>query len=144
MTDFYDEWWTQREAILQAQARGGRVLVTGLGLGLVAVSMLEAAGSHVQQVVAIERSADVIALVAPGLIAAYGGRLKVVCANAFEWLPSAGERYSIGWHDIWPNPHEPGVLAEAERLEQRFAPWCDWQGNWVREYRAAEQIESAV
>jgi hypothetical protein len=141
MTDLYDEWWTQRIAIEQARMRGGDVLITGLGLGLVVASILEPPGARVERVVVIERSADVIGLVAPPLESRYDGRIEVINADAFEWLPPTGQRFSVAWHDIWPNPHQPGVLAQAERLECRYAPCCAWQGNWVREYRAAEDVE---
>jgi len=141
MTDLYDEWWTQRTAIEQARVRGGDVLITGLGLGLVVASILESPQSRVKRVVVIERSADVIGLVAPGLKARYSGQIEVINADAFEWLPPPGQKFSVGWHDIWPNPHEPGLSAEAERLEHRFESYCAWQGNWVRDYLAVEKAE---
>ena len=144
MTDLYDEWWTQRMAIEQARERGGDVLITGLGLGLVVASMLELPGCRVKQVVIIERSADVIGLVAPALENRYGEQFEVINADAFEWLPPPGQRFSVAWHDIWPNPHEPGVLAEAERLESRYQTCCDWQGNWVRDYLATEEAENVA
>lgn len=40
MTDLYEEWWTQRRAIEEARRRGGDVLLTGLGLGLIAEAIL--------------------------------------------------------------------------------------------------------
>jgi len=139
MTDLYDEWWTQRMAIAEARGRGGDVLITGLGLGLVVASILEPPTGLVGRVFVIERSADVIGLVGTQLDNRYGGQIEIINADAFEWLPPAGQRFNTGWHDIWPNPHEPGVLAQAERLERRFEPHCAWQGNWVRDYRAAEE-----
>ena len=141
MTDLYDEWWTQRAAIAQARERGGEVLITGLGLGLVVASMLEPPGSRVKRVVVIERSADVISLVAPSLEQRYQGQIEIINADAFVWLPPSEQRFSVAWHDIWPNPHQPGVMAEAEQLEQHYAPYCAWQGSWVRDYRATEDAE---
>jgi len=139
MTDLYDEWWTQRTAIEQARQRGGNVLITGLGLALVVTSILEPPQCPVNQIVVIEKSAEVIRLVAPQLQRRYGAQVEVVNADAFEWIPPPGQWFSVAWHDIWPNPHEPGVLIQAERLERRYAPYCAWQGNWIREYLAAEQ-----
>jgi hypothetical protein len=144
MTDLYDEWWTQRIAIEQARVRGGDVLITGLGLGLVVASMLEPPGCRVRRVVVVERSSDVIGLVAPALENRYGKQFEVINADAFEWLPPIRQRFSVAWHDIWPNPHEPGVLAQAERLESRYQPCCDWQGNWVRDYLATEKAEKVA
>jgi hypothetical protein len=144
MTDLYDEWWTQRMAIEQARERGGDVLITGLGLGLVVASMLEPPGCRVKRVVVVERSTDVIGLVTPALENRYGEQFEVINADAFEWLPPPGRRFSVAWHDIWPNPHESGVLAEAERLESRYQTCCDWQGNWVRDYLATEEAENVA
>jgi len=79
MTDLYDEWWTQRMAIEQAGVRGGDVLVTGLGLGLVATSMLEFPERRVKRVVVIERSTDVIRLVAPSSAGADGAAGAALC-----------------------------------------------------------------
>ncbi len=139
MTDLYDEWWTQRKAIEQARKRGGDVLITGLGLGLVVTSILEPPTGRVGRVVVIERSADVIRLVARSLEQRYHGLIEIINADAFEWLPQPAQRFSVAWHDIWPNPHEQGVMAQAERLERRYAPYCAWQGNWVRDYLATEE-----
>ena len=138
MTDLYDEWWTQRSAIAEARTRGGDVLITGLGLGLVVMSVLQSPGTRVRRVVVVERSAEVIELVAAHLQQRYGDRVEIVNADAFTWQPPHGQRFSVGWHDIWPNPHERGVMKQAAELERRFAPLCDWQGNWVRAYRDTE------
>src|SRR5882762_8066367 len=77
MTDLYDEWWTQREGIAEALRRGGDVLITGLGLGLVAEAMLRPAASTIRHVTIIELSADVVRLVKPYLEKRYPGRVDV-------------------------------------------------------------------
>jgi hypothetical protein len=141
MTDLYDEWWTQHGAIEQARLCGGNVLITGLGLGLVVTSILESPDCGVKRVFIIERSADVIELVAPRLQRRYNGQIEVINADAYKWLPPPRLRFDVAWHDIWPNPHEPGLLAQAERLERRYASCCAWQGNWVRDYLAVEESE---
>lgn len=138
MTDLYDEWWTQRIAIAEAQRRGGHVLVTGLGLGLVAEAMLES--NPDVRVTVVEFSPDVVKLVAPHLRSRHGSRLEIVEGNAFTWQPPAGARYSVGWHDIWPDPYAATNGAEMQRLDDHYAPYCEWQGFWPREYiRAAER-----
>lgn len=139
MTDLREEWWTQRDAIAEACRRGGHVLITGLGLGLVVESMLQTPGSRVERVSIIEASSDVIALAAGRLRAKYPGRLQVHEADAFSWLPPEGERYSVGWHDIWPNPHDQTRWPEMDVLEDRYRARCDWQGCWVRDYLEAEK-----
>ena len=139
MTDLYDEWWTQRGAMRQACRRGGEVLVTGLGLGLVVESILRAPGSSVKRVSVLERSPDVIRLAGPHLRALHGDRVEIFEGDAFTWQPPPGRHFSVIWHDIWPNPHEPGVFDEVAVLERRFAAFCDWQGSWVTQYREVER-----
>ena len=79
MTDLYDEWWTQRRAIERAREVGGSVLVTGLGLGVVVKEMLaDGVSASIRRIVVLERSADVIRLAAPSLLAELGCRLNVV------------------------------------------------------------------
>lgn len=139
MTDLREEWWTQRRAIAEARRRGGHVLVTGLGLGLVAESMLQTPGSRVERITIVEASGDVIALVASHLEKKYDGRIVVYEGSAFDWNPPPGDRYTVGWHDIWPNPHDSSRWPEMETLEARYQPYCEWQGSWVRDYLDAEK-----
>jgi hypothetical protein len=137
MTDLYDEWWTQRTGIAEALVRGGEVLITGLGLGLVAEAMLRPAENQVHRITIIELSPDVIQLVEPYLHSRYPGKIEIIEADAFTWEPPRGQRFTVGWHDIWPDPHTPQNAGEMERLEERYRPWCDWQGFWPRTYLGA-------
>jgi hypothetical protein len=139
MTDLYDEWWTQRDGIAEALARGGDVVITGLGIGMVAEAILRPAHSRVNHVTIVELSPDVIALVAPYLQSRYPGRIDVVEASALTWEPPAGKRFTVAWHDIWPNPHGPEVRGDMELLEQRYGRFCDWVGFWPKTYYAAEK-----
>ncbi len=134
MTDLYDEWWTQHRAIDEALSRGGEVLVTGLGLGLVIESILGPARSTVHRITVIEQSRDVIGLVAPYLHARYPGRVDVIEADAFAWCPPPGLHFTVGWHDIWPDPYAARCQPEMRALEARYAAICHWQGSWPREY----------
>lgn len=137
MTDLYDEWWTQRQGIDEALARGGEVLVTGLGLGLVVEAILQVGDSPVERVTVLEQSADVIRLVAPHLQTRFAGKVEVIAADAFGWRPADGRRFSVAWHDIWANPYGAETAAEIERLREWHRPWCDWQGFWPETYLAA-------
>lgn len=137
MTDVYDEWWTQRIAVSEAACRGGEVLLTGLGLGLVAEAVLRAAADRVLKITIIELSTDVINLVEPYLASRYRGKVEIIHSDAFAWLPDANSRFTVVWHDIWPDPYGPAVADEMSLLENRYAPYADWQGCWPREYLAA-------
>ena len=144
MTDLREEWWTQRRAIREGIERGGRVLITGLGLGLVVESILEHPGTRAEHVTVVERSPDVIRLVEPHLRGRLGRRLTVVEADALTWEPPVRARYGVAWHDIWPNPHDDAVLPEERRLEERYRPFCDWQGSWVTHYREDERAAATA
>lgn len=133
MTDTFEEWSSQRPGMARACREGGKVLVSGLGLGVVVDSMLRTPGSRVAHVTVVEASADVIRLVGPSLEARHGEQLEIAHGDALTWTPPAGAHYTVGWHDIWPNPYDPRVLAEMDRLEERFASYCAWQGCWARE-----------
>lgn len=137
MTDMLDEWWMQSQAMDEAQRRGGHVLITGLGLGMIVEAILGQPDSlvqcipSVQCITVVEHSDDVIRLVAPHLLARYPERLEIVQGDAFTWTPPAGVRYSVVWHDIWPNPRDPACADDMQRLHARFAACCDWQGSWT-------------
>lgn len=137
MTDLYDEWWTQRDGIAEAIKRGGDVLITGLGIGLVAEAMLRPPESRVNRITIVELSSDVIRLVAPYLQTRYPERIEIVEGSAFTWSPPCGARYSVAWHDIWPNPYASEVAEEIAQLEDHHRPWCEWQGFWPRTYLRA-------
>jgi len=131
MTDLYDELWTQREAVKQAAARGGDILITGLGLGLVTEAIFRSAPA-VNSVTVVEYSEDVISLVGPYLEKQFGKRLRIVHGSAFNWRTR--RHYTVGWHDIWPDPYGGVVERQVARIEKRFSRWCDWQGSWPTAY----------
>ncbi|MCP3962046.1 MAG: hypothetical protein GY719_29745 [bacterium] len=135
MTDLYDEWYTQKIAIDQACRRGGHVLISGLGLGMIVESILRAPSSTVERITVLELSPEVIELVAPHVLARYPGRLEILEADVFAWQPPEGARYTVVWHDIWPNPQAPEALTDMEVLEERYRPVCEWHGCWPREWR---------
>ncbi len=80
----------------------GRLLVTGLGLGVVVNALL--LKPSVDLVVVQEVNRDVIDLVAPLLYAKHGTeRLVVLHEDALVYKPKPDERYDYIWHDIWPD-----------------------------------------
>ena len=143
MTDRYDEWWTQRRGIEEAIVRGGEILITGLGLGLVAEAILRAPEGNVTRITIVEQSADVIQLVAPFLQERYGKKLEIVEGDAFLWRPPADRHFTVGWHDIWPDPAAATNADEMMELERHHSAWCDWQGFWPQEYLLAFEPDSA-
>lgn len=97
------------------RSANGRVLITGLGLGCVVRGCL--ANPAVREVVCIERSPDVLKLVAPSMTK---DRLTIVEADAINWVPENVKRgrFDCAWHDIWSDPDkgEPALAVAHSRL----------------------------
>ena len=116
---------TNREFITQAN---GKVLINGLGLGMVLAEILKK--PDVQSVTVIEASVEVIALVAPAFQS--DPRVQIIHANAFEWQPAKDERFDVVWHDIWDCICAENV-AEMRTLESKYIGRAWWQASWCRE-----------
>jgi spermine/spermidine synthase len=128
MADTPDEREDHREVFEQCERRGGRILIHGLGLGLITYAVLSL--ENVEHVDVVEIDEDVLKLVAPSF---NGPRVTIHHGDCFtyEWPNDA--RWTVVWHDIWLPMLETN-LAEMDRLEARFAGYCDWQGSWGREW----------
>lgn len=128
MSDTPDEMRDHYEAVRKAT---GNVLIAGLGLGMVLQAVLDK--PDVKHVRVIEKSKDVIALVAPTYVEKYGNRLTIVNADIFEWSPPkcaiVAGGYDCAWFDIWNNLCTDN-LAEMTRLKRRYGRWAKWKGCW--------------
>ncbi len=103
----------------------GKVLVGGLGLGMVLKCLLDK--KSVTKVTVVEKSPDVIKLVA----SAYTDdpRVEIVNADIFEYVPS--ERYDCAWFDIWDDISGE-EYPEMKRLHRRYGHYVDWSDSWLR------------
>ena len=106
----------------------GRVLVTGLGLGMVLNALL--CRREVTHLTVVEKSAEVVALVAPHYRARWGAeRLEIVEADAFTYRAPRGVRYDMAWHDIWPTLSSDN-LPEMRRLHAHYRARATVQESW--------------
>ncbi len=132
MTDTPDEIRDHMPVIARtARTETKRVLIAGLGLGVCVRGILM--NKHVEKVVVLEQSPDVIALVGGWLLGEYPGRLEIRKRDALEYKPSLGERYDVAWFDIWPTicgDHWPDMAKLQRRWHSR--------GTWCRSWRQAE------
>lgn len=124
MSNTQMEILTNREFVRRAK---GRCLINGLGLGMVLTAIL--AKPEVTEVIVVEKSADVIALVAPHFI---DNRVTIIHADALEYQPKKGVRFNAVWHDIWDTICADN-LEDMKLLHRRYGKRCDWQGSWSRE-----------
>jgi hypothetical protein len=127
MSDTPDEIRDHLDVIRRAR---GRVLIHGLGLGVVLRAC--ALKAEVEHVLVIDKSPDVIALVAPHYEAMFGDKVEIREGDALTWKPEKGAFWDVVWHDIWPNICLDS-LPSMHRLHRRFGRRCHWQGSWSRE-----------
>ena len=127
MSDVPTEIEDHYRVLNEAQYRGGRVLINGLGLGMVLKGILSF--PNVTHVDVVEKSSDVIKLIAPTYT--LDPRLTIHQGDAYsiEWPP--GSRWNVVWHDIWDEVvsyNVPGM----NKLHAKYKDLCDWQDSWRR------------
>ncbi len=127
MSDTPDEIRDHRFFVYRAK---GKILVNGLGLGIVVELLLDK--DEVDHITVIEISRDVIVLVGKYLKDVYGDRLTIIEADALTWKPPKGVKYNSVWHDIWDNICSDN-LEEMKTLHRRYGRRADWQGSWCRD-----------
>ena len=119
MSDTPMEQATSREAVELAR---GRVLIAGLGLGLIVLPIL--AKPDVESVTVVEKFADVVRLVSPAVRRAAGtdaGKLVVERADIWRWKPEM-RRFDFAYLDIWPtiNSDDYGEHVALRRKVRRY------------------------
>lgn len=110
----------------------GKVLIAGLGLGVILPKVLERA----QHVTVVERNADVIALVEPHY---RHKNLTVIHADIHEWLPLKGEKYDVIYFDIWGDI-STDALPEMAKLHRRFSRFRNLSNpmGWIDSWRCSD------
>lgn len=109
MIDDPPHWWSIRET---ARRLRGRVLIGGLGLGLILWAAAE--NPEVERAVVIERDADVIALMLPNL--PKRPAIEIVEDDFAGYLDRAG-RFDSAFVDLWVTyGHEEGRRLFAEEV----------------------------
>lgn len=116
---------TNRGAYFAAK---GRVLINGLGLGMLVEKMLTK--DEVEHITVIEKNPEVIALVGP--VFEGNERVTIVEADAFEYQPPKGETYQLVWHDIWTFITSDN-LPEMHKLHRKYGRRAEKQMSWARE-----------
>lgn len=110
----------------------GRVLINGLGLGVVLTAILakidDKDNPAVKEVTVVELSQDVINLVGPTF--KKDPRVTIVNHDAFTY--KAEGKFDAVWHDIWDDITSDN-LETMKKLHRRYGKKTSWQGSWCRE-----------
>jgi len=114
---------------------GTRVLISGLGLGMVLRAAL--ANPNVEHVDVMEIDPDVVALVGPHYAC---DRLTIHTVDALEHRFPKGTRWTYAWHDIWPSLCTDD-LAEHAVLNRRYGRATDWNGCWGHDWLLQQRRE---
>jgi hypothetical protein len=104
-----------------------RVLINGLGLGLVAHAALTY--PRVEHVDVVEYDPEIIELVGQYLTA--DPRVTIHLGDAYDISWPQGTRWDLAWHDIWPYISDDN-LPEMARLGRKYRGRVGWQGWWQK------------
>ena len=106
----------------------GHVHINGLGLGVVLLAVLMK--PEVESVTVVEKSEDVIKLIAPSF--AHFDKLTIIQGDALAYKPPTKKTFGAVWHDIWND-----VCADNRKdmalLHRRWGRKTEWQGSWSRD-----------
>jgi len=105
----------------------GSVLVNGLGLGVLLKALLDK--HEVTEVIVIEKSEDVIKLVAETYLK--DERVTIINADAFEYKPPKGKVFDAVWHDVWDDICADN-LSEMKTLHRKYGKKTNYQESWCR------------
>lgn len=133
-----------RLVTLDAKGIRPRVLVHGLGLGMVVQAAVVLGAEHVD---VVEINSDVSDLVGPNFDPDI---VTIWNADAFEmkWPNGHETRWHLAWHDIWPSISDENIPG-MRRLMKRYKPMVGWQGCWqyqgsLKIYKIMEDMQDGT
>ena len=115
MSDTPMEKKTNQDFINEAH---GRVLIGGLGLGLILLPVMEK--ESVSEIVVVEYNQDVIDLVEPQLN--LSDKVKIVHDDVFEYVPEGV--FNTIYMDIWP-------YVNSEIYDEEMTPLLEYYKNFI-------------
>ena len=106
------------------RAAEGKVLIAGLGLGMVLQEVLKK--DSVTKVTVVEISKDVINLVANSY---QDPRLEIINEDIFNFKPT--EHYDFGWYDIWDDI-SGDEYEEMKKLTRKLSHYISNSDCWCK------------
>ena len=116
----------------------GDVFIAGLGLGMIVAAMAEK--PEVTSITVVEKSDDVIKLVAPALTKQVGDKLTIIEDDIFDYKPERNRKWDTIYFDIWPTICSSN-LDEMSTLHRRFGrrkPTDGYMSSWNHDWVKAE------
>lgn len=136
MSDTAMERKTNRQFVNNAK---GRVLIAGLGVGLIIQAIIDK--EEVTEVVVIEKYQDVIDLVEPIF---KHPKLKVICADIFEYDMPKEEKFDAIYFDIWAEISIDN-LEQMKRLHAKYRrnkrSQDAWMHSWMKDELKKERAK---
>lgn len=136
MSDTAMERKTNRAFVNNAK---GRVLIAGLGVGLIIQAIIDK--EEVTEVVVIEKYQDVIDLVEPIF---KHPKLKVICADIFEYDMPKEEKFDTIYFDIWAEISIDN-LEQMKRLHAKYRrnkrSQDAWMHSWMKDELKKERAK---
>lgn len=111
--------------VVRMKAR--RVLINGLGIGMIVRALLQ--HSFIDHIDVVEIDTEVAEVI--GSYYAKDPRVTIHVADALtiKWPPNT--RWDAAWHDIWPTITSDN-LEEMSRLHRMYGRRVDYQESWCR------------
>ena len=114
-----------------------RILINGLGLGVVLKMALKQ--SHVEHIDVVEIEPEILQLVSPSYS---DSRIAFHLADAYtiEWPKTS--RWDVAWHDIWPSictDNLDGIARLHRKYGRRVLIQQSWMRDWLKAKRRREQ-----
>lgn len=128
MSDTPDEKRDHSQVFYEAQRRGGRVLINGLGAGMVLGAMLKL--NDVEHIDVVENDERIIRLIGPHYA---DPRVTIHHDDAYDIQWPVGTRWNVVWHDIWLDLTSDN-LEGMHKLHRKYGRRADWQASWGREF----------
>ena len=130
MSDTDAEKHDHLQAVAQIRlAKAERVLINGLGIGMVLAAALSF--KHVRHVDVVEYDERVIKLVGPHYLKDH--RVRIHHADAYEQVHvwPARAQWDVAWSDVWPDISDHNIPG-MDQLHKYYKRHATWHGCWAR------------
>lgn len=113
MSDTYMEKRTNSSFCANAY---GDVLIGGLGIGMIIMAIQD--DERVKSITVLEKHQEVIDMITAQL--PFNDKVKIICADVFEWKPEKGQKFDCIYMDIWNYVNSDVYQDEMKPLKRKY------------------------